>query len=101
MSKTKNNHYVSRFLIKNFRTEKGMPLYELDCSTRKIIERSIENMFSSRRAWSQNTEDAISKKFENSLSKYILNLINLPLQSFNTNYLYQELNYSYRGEFLK
>lgn len=70
MSKTKNNHYIPRHIIENFRLPDN-PMYVYDFSVRKFSEKSKERLFSGRRLWSQETEDQLNKEIDDKMAHAI------------------------------
>ncbi len=78
-STTKNNHYLSRFMANNFRTEKGKPLYTLNCMTGIVSNRntSEDKLFAKKHLWSQEIEDAFDK-MENHTASLIKEVLGMP-----------------------
>lgn len=79
MSKTKNNHYVSRWLSRNFK--KDGALYCLDCKTKTIERKSEKNLFAIRRLWDQELEDLVSKEFDTKYAPVINSVRKMPFNS--------------------
>lgn len=85
MSKTKNNHYVSRWLSRNFKKEGA--LYCLDCKTKEIARRSEEKLFAIRRLWDQEIEDTVSREFDTKYAPLISRVRRMPFNSDEKNML--------------
>ena len=79
MRKTKNNHYVSQWLIRNFK--KDEVLYRLDCKTKKIEIKSEEKLFAKRRLWSEKTEGVVGKEFDTQYAPLIRKIRTFPFES--------------------
>lgn len=81
MSKTKNNHYLSQHISKNFRVNMGMPFWEYDCATQiGPKQRSLERLFATRNLWDQQMEDTISNAFENDLARELKLLVSCSIE---------------------
>jgi len=81
MSKTKNNHYLSQHISKNFRVNEGMPFWEYDCATRiGPKQRSLKHLFASRNLWDQRLEDTINSAFENDFSRELKLLVSCSIE---------------------
>jgi len=81
MSKTKNNHYLSEHISKNFRVNKGMPFWEYDCATQiGPKQRSLDRLFATRNLWGQRMEDTISNAFENDLARELKLLVSCSIE---------------------
>lgn len=81
MGKTKNNHYLSQHISKNFRVNKGMPFWEYDCATQiGPKQRSLERLFAARNLWDQLMEDTISNAFENDLARELKLLVSCSIE---------------------
>jgi len=81
--KTKRNHYLSRFFSNNFRTEKGKPMWLLDCTNGKVTNRGTgeDSLFMKRRIWEQSLEDLFEQKIENNTKQLVDSVLNLPLNT--------------------
>lgn len=81
MGKTKNNHYLSQHISKNFRVIEHQPFWEYDCSAQiGPKQRSVERLFAGRKLWSQQMEDTIGHAFENDLARELKWLANCPVE---------------------
>jgi len=81
MSKTKNNHYLSQHISKNFRVNNGMPFWEYDCATQiGPKQRSSKRLFAARNLWGQRMEDTINNEFENDLARELKLLVSCPIK---------------------
>lgn len=69
MSKTKNNHYLSQCISKNFVKGYNPPTFwEYNPNTKETKPKNITKLFAKRRAWGQDLETAISENFETKLA---------------------------------
>ena len=69
MSNTKNNHYLSQCISKNFAKGYNPPTFwEYNPHTKETKPKNITKLFAKRRAWGQDLETAISKNFETKLA---------------------------------
>ena len=75
-TETNNNHFISKYIMRKFKP-KGCNLYELDCVTKKIVPKSIDNLFSGERLWGQGLEDTIDRDFENQMARAVSNIQNV------------------------
>jgi hypothetical protein len=66
MGKTKNNHYLSQCISRNFIQNGSRTFWQYDCSTGGPLQpRNIEKLFAKRKIWSQEFENVLSQEWEN------------------------------------
>lgn len=81
--RTKNNHYLSQCISKNFMTQKGEPFWEYDFGRKMGPQvKGIERLFAGRRLWGQELEKTIGAELENQLSGIISRLASEPINRY-------------------
>lgn len=95
-NRTKNNHYLSISIAKNFR-KSNTPMYLLDCKNGKVTNRSTgkDNLFAKHYAWNQKLEDAFNT-LENKVAPLIDNILSLPLNNCTKYFDVTQLNDRYK-----
>ncbi len=83
--KTKNNHYLSQCISKNFMVKESEPFWEYDFD-RNMGPRmkGLERLFAGRRLWAQELEDTIGAEMENRLSGLIKRLAEEPVKRYQS-----------------
>lgn len=78
--KTKNNHYLSQCISKNFMVKESEPFWEYDFDRNMgPCMKGLERLFAGRRLWGQELEDTIGAEMENRLSGLIKRLAEEPV----------------------
>jgi len=85
MGKTKNNHYLSQCISKNFIQNGSKTFWQYDCSKGDTIKpTNIVNLFSRRRIWGQEFENTINKHMENHIAPILKRLSECPVERNRT-----------------
>ncbi len=81
MSKTKNMHYLSQMISRNFTAKDGPRTFlQYDFSTATAEIRNIKNLFSRYKPWGQNLENVLSgDSYENKLAPLLKELVHWPI----------------------
>lgn len=83
--KTKNNHYLSQCISKNFIVKESEPFWEYDFGRNMGPQvKGVGRLFAGRRLWSQELEDTIGAQMENQLSRIIERLVTEPVKRYRS-----------------
>ena len=80
MSKTKNDHYLSQCISKNFIQNDNNTFWQYDCSRRILQQKNITKLFSRRRVWGQQFEKMINTHMENDIAPILKRFSNCTAQ---------------------
>ena len=81
MSTTKNNHYLSQCIARNFITNNTASFWQYNCETKgPLVERNIKKLFSKRKAWNQEFENILSRDLENNLAPIVKRLVSCTIE---------------------
>jgi len=81
VSKSKNNHYLSQCISRNFIQNGSKTFWQYDCSAGDTMKpKNIAKLFSRRRIWGQNLENTINKYMENQIAPVLKYLSECPVE---------------------
>lgn len=82
MGKTKNMHYLSQMISRNFADKNGPRTYlEYDLAKGKIEPRNIDKLFSKYKPWGQEFENLLGgNEYENKLAPLLKELVHVPFK---------------------